>query len=207
MSNRRSFFNTVLVELQFWHGERFKWPTSLIHKITDDVRFAKPIECPHYPTKCLLTSSSGQSTGGNAGRGEGYGGGNNQSNNQGNARESNRGQQDQGGRNNGGGGDARRQQQPWVDHRHPRIITMIANYVTARGLQVKLNDILDASNKRITDLPTITVNVANGRPFVCRAHMPGRYNFPNCAFKNGHVPRSSIPNAFPRRSSRCSPRG
>jgi hypothetical protein len=115
LSNRHSFFNTVLVELQIQRGECFKWPTSLIHKITDDVRFAKPIKRLHYPTKWLLLSSSGQSTAGNAGGGGGYGGGNNQSNNQGNARESNRSQQNQGGWNNGGGGGARRQQQPWVD--------------------------------------------------------------------------------------------
>jgi hypothetical protein len=58
-SNGRSFFNTALVQSQSWRGERFKWPTSLIHKITDDVCFAKPIKRPHYPTKWLLTSSSG----------------------------------------------------------------------------------------------------------------------------------------------------
>jgi hypothetical protein len=196
LSNGHSFFNTVLVELQFWRGKHFKWPTSLIHKITDNVRFSKPIERPHYPTKWLLTSSSGQSTAGNAGRGGGYGGGNNQSNNQGSARESNRGQQNQGGRNNGGGGGACPQQQLWVDDQHPCIITMMADYVAARGLQVKLNDILDASNKRITDLPTIPEYLANRRPFVCWAHILGRCNFTNCVFKNGHVPRSSIPDAF-----------
>jgi hypothetical protein len=122
--------------------------------------------------------------------------GNNQSNNQGNTRESNHGKQNLGGQNNRGGGGARHQQQPWVDDRHPRIITMMADYVAARGLQVKLNDILDASNKRITDLPTIPEYIANGRPFVCWAHILGWCNFTNCAFKNGHVLCSSIPNAF-----------
>jgi hypothetical protein len=62
--------------------------------------------------------------------------------------------------------------------------------------QVKLNDILDASNKRITDLPTLPEYVANGRLFVCWAHILGRCNFANCAFKNGHVPHSAIPDAF-----------
>jgi hypothetical protein len=60
LSNGCSFFNTVLIELQFWHGERFRWPTNLIHKITDDVHFAKPIKRPHYPAEWLLTCSSGQ---------------------------------------------------------------------------------------------------------------------------------------------------
>jgi hypothetical protein len=73
---------------------------------------------------------------------------------------------------------------------------MMANYVAARGLRVKLNDILDASNKRITDLPTIPEYIENGCTFVCWAYILGRCNFANCAFKNGHVPCSSIPNAF-----------
>jgi hypothetical protein len=37
MSNGLSFFNTMLVELQFHCGKQLKWPTNLIHKITDDV--------------------------------------------------------------------------------------------------------------------------------------------------------------------------
>ncbi len=37
LSNGRSFFNTVLLETQFCRGEQFRWPTSLIYKITDDV--------------------------------------------------------------------------------------------------------------------------------------------------------------------------
>jgi hypothetical protein len=73
---------------------------------------------------------------------------------------------------------------------------MMVDYVAARGLRVKLTDILDTSNKRITDLSTIPEYVANGRPFVCWAHILGRCNFANCAFKNRHILRSSIPNAF-----------
>ena len=46
----RSFFNTVLVEFQFRQWQRFKWPTSLIHKIVDDVRYAETIHRPMYPT-------------------------------------------------------------------------------------------------------------------------------------------------------------
>ncbi len=57
-------------------------------------------------------------------------------------------------------------------------------------------EILDAANKRITDLPTIPAYVANGRLFVCWAHILGRCMFLNCQFKNGHVPRSAIPDSF-----------
>ena len=35
LTDGRSFFNTVIVEAQFRRKERFKWPTSLIHKIID----------------------------------------------------------------------------------------------------------------------------------------------------------------------------
>jgi hypothetical protein len=49
-SDGPSFFNTVLVDAQFRRGEQFRWPTSLIHKISDDVRFAKMIDRTIYPT-------------------------------------------------------------------------------------------------------------------------------------------------------------
>jgi hypothetical protein len=73
---------------------------------------------------------------------------------------------------------------------------MMADYVAAWGLRVQLNKILNVANKHITDLPTIPDYVNNGRPFVCWAHILGRCRFPNCAFKNEHVPCSSIPDAF-----------
>jgi hypothetical protein len=73
---------------------------------------------------------------------------------------------------------------------------MMNDYVAAKGLRIQLTDILDAVNKRITDLPTIPDYVANGRPFVCWAHILGRCTFSNCQFKNGHVPRSAIADSF-----------
>jgi hypothetical protein len=36
----------------------------------------------------------------------------------------------------------------------------------------------------------------NGCPFVCWAHILGRCNFPNCTFKNGHIPLRGIPDMF-----------
>jgi hypothetical protein len=175
LTDGRSFFNTVLVESQFRRAERFKWPTSLIHKITDDVRFAKAIDRPMYPAKWCITTPATQGTGGGGGGGGGYKEGNNQGGGQGNT---NRGQNDQGGCNAGGGGSGGRrqqqQQQPWVDDRHPRIVGMMADYVASRGLRIRLTDILDAANKQFMDLPTISEYIANGRPFVCWAHVLGR---------------------------------
>jgi hypothetical protein len=82
------------------------------------------------------------------------------------------------------------QRTPPAHHRH------IADFIEAQGLRVQLNEILHAANKRITDLPTIPKCVNNGRPFVCWVHILGQCRFPNCAFKNGHVSHSSIPDAF-----------
>jgi hypothetical protein len=132
----------------------------------------------------------GQGPVGKNGGGGSYGGWNNQGAN----KEQNKGQQPQQGRNNGGGGGNHRQ--PWVDDRHPRIVAMMADYIAAQGLWVQLNEILNASNKRITNLPMIPECVNNGRPFVCWAHILVRCRFPNCKFKNRYVPCSSIPNAF-----------
>ncbi len=69
---------------------------------------------------------------------------------------------------------------------------MMADYIAA----IRLTKILDAANKRITDLPTIPVYMANGKPFVCWAHILGRCTFVNCQFKQGHVPRADIPDSF-----------
>jgi hypothetical protein len=99
LTNGRSFFNTVLVEAQFCRGKHFKWPTSLIHKITDNVCFAKSINCPFYPAEWLITTTNRQgAVGNNGGRGSYKGG-----NNQGAHKDPNKGQQTQG-RNNGGRG-------------------------------------------------------------------------------------------------------
>ena len=73
---------------------------------------------------------------------------------------------------------------------------MMANYIANHRLWVHLTEILDAANKRITDLPMVPEYMNNGHPFICWAHVLGRCNFANCAFCNGHVPRSNIPNAF-----------
>ncbi len=73
---------------------------------------------------------------------------------------------------------------------------MMADYVAAYGLRIRLIEILDAANKRITDLPTIPEYVANGRPFICWAHILGRWTFADCQFKKGHVPCSTITDAF-----------
>jgi hypothetical protein len=103
-----SFFNTVLVESQFCRGKQLKWPTSLIHKITDNIHFAKTINRPFYPTEWIITSTSGQGTAGNNGGGGGYYGGNNQGgSNQGTNWELSRGQQGQG-RNSSGEGEPHR---------------------------------------------------------------------------------------------------
>ncbi len=73
---------------------------------------------------------------------------------------------------------------------------MMADCITAQGLKVRLTNILDASNKRITDLPMIPEYVANRRLFVCGVHILGRCTFAKCQLKSGHVPHNAIPDAF-----------
>jgi hypothetical protein len=110
-------FNTVLVEAQFRGGERFRWPTSLIHKISDDVRFAKAIDRPMYPSEWLLPSPGGTNTtvGGASGSGNGGGSG------LGAAGRGTSGGKGQEGHTPATGGGGRRQQQQqhqqWVDGR------------------------------------------------------------------------------------------
>ncbi len=81
------------------------------------------------------------------------------------------GQQGQGldnnlrGCNNTGGVSPRRR--VWIDNHHPKIVTMMADYITARGTRIKLTEILDAANKRIMDLPMLPEYIENGHPFKC----------------------------------------
>ncbi len=189
LSNGHSFFNTVLVEAQFRRGERFKWPTSLIQKITDDVQFAKTIERPFYPMEWLILMAGGPGPAGAGEAGGGYGGGQVPSR----TRDSAKGSTPKRREHGGGAGNCH---QPWVNDRHPKIVAMMADYVANHGLWVHLTEILDAANKQITDLPTIPEYMNNGHPFICWAHVLGWCSFANCAFCNGHVPRSNIPDAF-----------
>ncbi len=195
LTDGQSFFNTVLVEAQFRNNERFKWPTSLIHTITDNVRFAKAIDRPMYPTEWIVPTQNPQGGMYGSSGGGRQGGGGQGTNPRGQQQQPPRATGMAGGRGGGGGGSCQ-QRQPWADERHPRIIAMMADYVAAKGPRIRLTEILDACNKRITDLPTIPEYVANGQPFVCWAHILGRCTFNNCAFKSGHVPRGAIPDSF-----------
>jgi hypothetical protein len=179
------------LETQFQREEQFRWPISLIYKITDDVRFAKTIDRLFYPTEWLIgAAAGGQGLGGSGGAGMGHGGG---AATKGGQKEPGRDNK-QKGRDGNGGGAGRRQ--PWVDDRHPKIVAMMADYVATRGLRVQLTEILDAANKQITDLPTILEYVENGWPVVCWAHILGKCTFQNCAFCKGHDPRGNIPDKF-----------
>jgi len=73
---------------------------------------------------------------------------------------------------------------------------MIADYVAEHGLRIRLVDILNACNKRITDFPTLPDYIDNGHPYVCWAHILGRCTFNDCQFKRGHVPRREITDGF-----------
>jgi hypothetical protein len=74
----------------------------------------------------------------------------------------------------------------------------MANYVAvaARGMRIQLIEILDATNKRTTDLLTIPDYVVNGCPTVCWVHILGPCTFCDCAFKQGHLPRDKISDTF-----------
>jgi hypothetical protein len=74
LSDGGSFFNNILVEAQFRWGKRFKWPTSLDHKITDNVRYAETNEQPFYPTEWLTSTTGGPGPTGSGKAGGGYGG-------------------------------------------------------------------------------------------------------------------------------------
>jgi hypothetical protein len=92
----------------------------------------------------------------------------------------------------GGGGH----HQEWVDQCHPKIVSMMADSMAARGMRIQLTEILDARNKCITDRPAFPDYVVNGRPTICWAHILGRCTFWDFAFKRGHVPRNKIPKKF-----------
>ncbi len=88
---------------------------------------------------------------------------------------------------------------PWSDERHPAIKTMMKEYeaTTGLGLRINLGQVLDAAKREIRDLPIIPEYVANGRPFLCWAHILGRCHFGDtCTFARGHPARRLIPDQF-----------
>ena len=141
LSDGRSLFNTVFVEAQFRQGENFRWPTALIYKITDDVRYANTIVRPFYPMEWIIQANP-------PGKGVGTSG-TNKGGHQGTGTTGKGGQREQAttsrGRDMSGGGGPRRQ--PWTDERHPKIVAIMADYLATRGTRVILTEILDAANK------------------------------------------------------------
>ena len=173
----RSFFNTVLVKDQFMSTTPFRWPTSLVHKIVDDVRYARPISRPGFPTEWIVLPTQGKSTIGTG-------------------RNDRTVPADGGAAGQKRGGPQEKMEGTWEDKHHPKIVVMMADYITQCGTRVQLTEILDAANKRITDLPTFPEYVHNGRPFVCWVFILVRCTFRNCAFWRGHVTKEKIPDTF-----------
>ncbi len=94
------------------------------------------IERPFYSTEWLIqagtTGNKGMGNGGGVGDSGGTGGG---APGKGGPREQGRDTNPRG-REGTGGGHPRRQ--PWIDDRHPKIVTMMADYIAARGARVQL---------------------------------------------------------------------
>ena len=68
---------------------------------------------------------------------------------------------------------------------------------TGLGMRINLGAILSAAGRDIRDLPVIQNYVANGRPFLCWAHILGRCHFgEGCTFAKGHPKRQAIPDQF-----------
>ena len=68
---------------------------------------------------------------------------------------------------------------------------------TGLGLRINLGAVLNAAKREIRDLPVIPEYVANGRPYICWAHILGRCHFGDgCTFAKGHPPRRAIPDQF-----------
>ena len=156
-----------------------------------------------YPTEWVIATTHTHSTGGGGGGSGGDGGGGASGGGRGGigGMGGRQGNVPGGGHNAGGTGGGlcqgqNQQRQPWADKRHPKIVGMMADYVSVYGLRIRLTDILNKANKGITDLPTIPEYVANGRPFICWAHILGRCTFSKCQYKRGHVPRSAITDSF-----------
>ena len=68
---------------------------------------------------------------------------------------------------------------------------------TGLGMRINLGQILNAAQREIRDLPVIPAYVANGRPYLCWAHVLGRCHFGDgCTFARGHPKRAAIPDQF-----------
>ncbi len=187
----RAFFNQVMVKGHFDGSiTRVRWPTSSLGLIVESVRFAQPIMRPNYPvewsTKAQYTAPKGGTSGGQGSKGGGSGGA--------------MGQRRSGGLGgNGGTGGEDRGGGKWVDPRHPKIATMMADYTRTKGsMRVKLSDILDGANKRITDLPKMALEAGGPLRPVCWAFVLGRCTFPSCRFEStgGHVTKEMITEDF-----------
>lgn len=70
---------------------------------------------------------------------------------------------------------------------------------TGLGMRINLGQMLTAARRDIRDLPVLPEYVANGRPFLCWAHVLGRCHFgDSCTFARGHPARKHITDSFAR---------
>ncbi len=206
LDDGRAFFCQKLLEADFSDPEGFAFLASLLSAIYGKVRYAQVIERPFYPQSWMVGvdggadtggyKGMGNSNGGTSGNGRGGGGGGIANNN------SRPGGSGGGGSQKGGGGSpgtAIGWGGQWSDNRHPAIKVMMKEYeaTTGLGLRINLGQVLDMSKREIRDLPIIPACVANGRPFLCWAHILGRCHFGDtCRFAQGHLARRAIPDQF-----------
>ena len=181
----RSFFSKVLIQQDFEDEGGVAFPESLLDAILVDVRYANPVARASYPLEWkpkvpVHVPPQFQ-----------------WSPPAGGALPPTR-----------GGAQAAAQPQappranaPWVDNRHPAIVTMMAPYISKLGDNVYVGEILDAAGIRLSDLPIPTgtrfASKDGKTTYLCWNAVLGRCKFgAKCKYKKNHPSAGELPDTY-----------
>ena len=95
------------------------------------------------------------------------------------------------------------------DIRHPKIKAMMDPYLAKNNNYINLSGILTASNKRITDLPTLpSYTTLTGSLGICWNTILGRcFKGKRCRYNKGHVQKADMTDEFADAVTNCIRKG
>lgn len=185
----RSFFSTVMIQQDF-AKPTIVFPVTLLDSILPEVRYANQIMRASFPKEWNSIAPRQTLTAGTAapiqwsapgGLPPIQGGG-----------------QDQG---RAAAPSANRQTEAWDDVRHPKIVAMMAPYITKFGNNVFVGELMSAAGVEVQDLPLPTgtkyISKDGKKAYLCWNAVLGKCKFGSqCKYKKNHPKRNELPDDF-----------
>ena len=195
----RSFFGRNPVSSDFAPGTPFQFSVSCLDSITDAVRNALPVQRATFPKHWTTPVQQEPPAAG---------------------RQTQRGQHQMPTvpppagwattpQRQQGGQQGSPRKSPPEDIRHPKIRLLMDPYLAKYNNYINLSEILTASNKRITDMPTLpNYTTPTGSSCICWNTVLGRcFKGRQCRYSKGHVRKANMTDEFAEAVANCISKG